>query len=44
MLCGTIVQTLVLFIMVYRTNWNKEVMLLDPKTLFFSRKKYAART
>lgn len=25
MLTGTVVQTLVLFLIVYRTNWNKEV-------------------
>lgn len=27
MLCGTIVQTIVLLVMVYRANWNKEVTL-----------------
>lgn len=26
MLVGTVVQTIVLFIMIYRTNWNKEVV------------------
>lgn len=27
MLCGTIVQTSVLFFMMYKTNWNREVSL-----------------
>lgn len=35
MLTGTVVQTLVLFWIVYRTNWNKEVNILNIAITFF---------
>lgn len=34
MLTGTVIQTLVLFWMVYRTNWNKEVIITSNKVIF----------
>lgn len=35
MLTGTVVQTLVLFLIVYRTNWNKEVSIkLSPPCIW----------
>lgn len=36
MLLGTVVQTIVLFVMIYRTNWNKEVNLIFPVRLQIS--------
>lgn len=34
MLSGTVIQTLVLFWIVYRTNWNKEVIITSNKVIF----------
>lgn len=32
MLCGTLAQTVILLVMVYKANWNKEVTLDDTAT------------